>query len=557
MQSEFGETLSKVAIKNAIDMAGGDRAGLEVIERVIEFIIYREEHLNDEIDATIPVREEEVIRTLVEVVKSFNSLERFELLSLLIDYNSRRELFLSKELNDYFFAVCKRYGELLFTYDLTALLALRCSLFFPDKSVVFQATNESSARRIKTWAKFLKLELFQSKVVNLDYNNLEPSLAAIEICIPPFGARLFRPHTELNLPNLSRSTQMDEFSLLSFLHGRKHAAIFVVVDSLLFKGGFTTGTRAMLVESDRLTSVVALTAKQSFSKSSLTANLMFLTNTASPQVSHGIYLASERTSEHANFLAKPDFSQQLIDASMGSVMDQSEGIVVDKAVVETKDYDLTPDRYIETEASLKLDEFRGKYECTQLHNLVEIIRPIPIKDDGDEYEIKEIMISDFSNGAFINVSDTSEKIVRTNINSFVKIKSQMLRYGDILISVKATIGKVAMVSHIDETKYFTANQNMLILRLSDKAPLSREALLSFLSNKNVREYLDALATGSTLKNLKISYLKELKIPIPGEKIEREIKSHLSKVSNINREIAHLKAELKKLDAEGWPAIDLK
>lgn len=557
MQNEFAGTLSKVAIKNAIEMARGTMAGVEVIERVIEFIINREEYPNYEFDATIPAREKEIIRTLVEVVKTFNSLERFELLSLLIDYNNRRELSLSTELHDYLFEVCDGYGEILFTYDLTALLALRCSLFSPAKSVVFQATNESSARRIKTWAKFLKLEFFQTKVVDLDNNNLKASPEALEICIPPFGARLFRPHTEFNLPNLSRSTQMDEFSLLSYLGGRKHAAIFMVVDSLLFKGGLTTGTRAMLVESNRLTSVVALTAKQSFSKSSLTANLIFLKNATSPQVSHGIYLASERTSEKANFLAKPELSQQLFDASMDNVLDQNEGILVKKAVVETKDYDLTPDRYIETEASQKLDEFRNKYECTQLHNLVEIIRPVPIKDEGGEFEIKEIMISDFSNGAFVNVSEISEKIVRTNINNFVKIKSQMLRYGDILIGVKATIGKVAMVSDIDETKYFTANQNMLILRLSDKAPLSKEALLSFLSNKKVREYLDALATGSTLKNLKISYLKELEVPIPGEKIEHEIKSHLNKVGNINREIAHLKAELKKLDAEGWPAIDLK
>ena len=98
--------------------------------------------------------------------------------------------------------------------------------------------------------------------------------------------------------------------------------------------------------------------------------------------------------------------------------------------ISDKNYELMPDRYLDTETSLTLDAFFSKYQTIELQNLVEIIRPIPIKEESGEYKIHELMISDYKNGEFTGIEGTGYKTLNIGINTFVKIRNQMLRRPD-------------------------------------------------------------------------------------------------------------------------------
>ena len=98
---------------------------------------------------------------------------------------------------------------------------------------------------------------------------------------------------------------------------------------------------------------------------------------------------------------------------------------------------------------------------------------------------------------------------------------------------------------------------MLILRLSEHAPIGHETLLSYLSNEKVTQHLDSVATGSTLKNLKVAYLKELKIPIPSQELQQAIKQNFDEQHSIFEEMKRLERELLLKKLENWPASELQ
>ena len=95
------------------------------------------------------------------------------------------------------------------------------------------------------------------------------------------------------------------------------------------------------------------------------------------------------------------------------------------------------------------------------------------------------------------------KRIFLDLKTYMKAKAQIIQPGDILFSIKATIGKASLVDEFDfelpKNTFFTANQNMLIFRMRKNSEISPQALLCFLSNDVVNAHLNSLSTGSTLK----------------------------------------------------------
>lgn len=381
------------------------------------------------------------------------------------------------------------------------------------------------------------------------------------ISVPPFGGRIEEAQLAENNENVTKFTRSDEFEVLSILNTGETPAIVVATDSLLFRGGATLGSRAMLVESGRLAGVVSLSSKQSFKNTNVGANLLLLKaaveKDAQFRTNSEIYLASDRANMEDIFLKNPTKAVALLNSHSMQEIDSSGANVRRLTDISEKNYELMPDRYLATETSSTLEAFFSKYQTIELQNLVEIIRPIPIKEESGEYKIHELMISDYKNGEFTDVEGTNYKTLNIGINTFVKIRNQTLRKGDILISVKATIGKVTLISEVNENHFYSANQNMLILRLSEHAPIGHEALLSYLSNEKVTQHLDSVATGSTLKNLKVAYLKELKIPIPSQELQNAIKQNFDEQNSIYEEMKRLERELLLKKLENWPANEFQ
>ena len=105
------------------------------------------------------------------------------------------------------------------------------------------------------------------------------------------------------------------------------------------------------------------------------------------------------------------------------------------------------------------------------------------------------MIGDLEMGEILSLDQTGTKYKRNSIDmpTFTKVKQQAIEPGDLLFSIKATIGKVSLVQEVPDaqsrSKLIVANQNMLILRLKERAPISALALLCYLSNPVITKVL--------------------------------------------------------------------
>ena len=94
-----------------------------------------------------------------------------------------------------------------------------------------------------------------------------------------------------------------------------------------------------------------------------------------------------------------------------------------------------------------------------------------------------------------------------------KARRHELRPGDILLGVKGTIGKVAIVT--DEAhENLLAGQTMVILRLEDSDRIPDPIyLLRYLSQPAVAKFLNAMAGGSAIRFVRAKDIANLPVPI--------------------------------------------
>ena len=100
--------------------------------------------------------------------------------------------------------------------------------------------------------------------------------------------------------------------------------------------------------------------------------------------------------------------------------------------------------------------------------------------------------------------------------------------GDLLLSIKGTIGAVALVpddAAVDgDSGFWTAGQSFMVLR-PRKGGCSSIALFEYLSNNAVRETLRSLAGGAGIPTVSIKDLRQFKVPILTPVEEAEIEAN--------------------------------
>lgn len=174
----------------------------------------------------------------------------------------------------------------------------------------------------------------------------------------------------------------------------------------------------------------------------------------------------------------------LIDVINGTVEHSVAKFVNYNSIIRTN-YVLHPERYILDNEAQQAVALLQKYETQKLGNLVKIIRPESaslLRGSGDE-TIFEIQGGDLSDFGYIEVA-SKESFISSDV--FNHIESSFLQEGDIIITVRGTIGKVGIVSQALLDKYdgrVIVGQTSLVLRVSDTDKISPIALLMQLRSK--------------------------------------------------------------------------
>ena len=218
---------------------------------------------------------------------------------------------------------------------------------------------------------------------------------------------------------------------------------------------------------------------------------------------------------------------------------------------------LTVSRYL-SKTGAKLDAFNMRYGVRELSDLVELIRPValPKAEDG-EYLVHETAPGDIGEDGFLKMPP---KTVMVDRGALRKAQNQQLEAGDVILSVKGTIGRVGIVPdsvpgrHDDDL--WTVGQSMMILR-PHAARILPEVLYEYLSSEVVQQHFETLAGGAVIMSFNMKDLKGLPIPVPSMQEQQQIADAFRSRQNLYAKIQRIRDEISEHRSASWPHHDLE
>ncbi len=157
----------------------------------------------------------------------------------------------------------------------------------------------------------------------------------------------------------------------------------------------------------------------------------------------------------------------------------------------------------------------------------------PTKNEMISAGVPFIRAQNIINGT-VNDSD----ILYISDKKHESLKKGHLRTGDILITNRGEIGKLAIVP----AEFNGSNLNSQIAWLRCNEGVNNSYLYYFLKSENARKYFDLGTSGSALQQLTISKLKQIRVPVVSILDQKAIVEKLDKVF---AEIELLKSQIKQ------------
>lgn len=150
-------------------------------------------------------------------------------------------------------------------------------------------------------------------------------------------------------------------------------------------------------------------------------------------------------------------------------------------------------------------------------------------------EIRGELIKD--NGELERNPSMYRKISKVTSNRFPKT---ILKEGDFVLSVRGTIGKIAIIRKSEDGSNITAN----LMRISlDKKRCNPDFYKYILLSRNFQKKLNLVSSFTTIKTIQANRLKSLKIPLPPLPEQKKIAEILS---TVDLAIAKVDIEIKKV-----------
>lgn len=188
-------------------------------------------------------------------------------------------------------------------------------------------------------------------------------------------------------------------------------------------------------------------------------------------------------------------------------------------------------------------EYSESHALAPLDSAIEQGRPICygilMPGLGVENGIPVIKVRDFPDGY---IRETN--LLQTTPEIESPYKRSRLRSGDLIISIRGTIGRLAEVP----PSLDGANITQDTARLSIAPEYNRGYLRAVLESRFVENQIQSRITGLAVKGINIGELKQIQIPLPPRRKQDEIAEKLSTVSLAQQAIAVNSAQVRSVRA---------
>lgn len=152
----------------------------------------------------------------------------------------------------------------------------------------------------------------------------------------------------------------------------------------------------------------------------------------------------------------------------------------------------------------------------------------------------------------LNLFDVSKTGIITAVPKEIYVKKgctlkneKFLRNGDIVFSVKGTIGKVGYFN--DNRENVIPGQCFLIIRTKDEKTYPQKLLFSQLRGRDLQRIIKSKVSGKTLNVFQPNELKRLPIAANADKYKAQAEQTYAELLKINKRQIKLNADLKALD----------
>lgn len=357
-----------------------------------------------------------------------------------------------------------------------------------------------------------------------------------EVIMSPFGMKISSgaeiPSSTLAVlgeNERSRRLSSDPVALADGLQSPCPRIIVSVVNSVMFRGvGVEPIAREAVVESGRLETIFSVPGGMVFPNTGVASSFLVLgpEGKATKDIRF-VDLSDDRFAGktlRGRREVKPGVSW--LEATHAALSEGDRFAAdVPASDIREKDYTLSLERYLLPAAVVAVDDFLRDRTSRRLEDAVEMIRPLSMgKEEDGEFVIREAVPSDIGNGDFLGEPEKETLIERAQLR---KARNQRLMPGDVLLSVKGTIGSVALVPEQaaveGESGFWTAGQSFMVLRPKN-GEISSVALFEYLTSGPVKKALRSLAQGSGIPTISIKDLKEFRVPVPSPEEDDEVET---------------------------------
>ncbi|ATG47787.1 hypothetical protein CEW89_09560 [Celeribacter ethanolicus] len=445
--------------------------------------------------------------------------------------------------------------------------AHRMSLAGKAPSVRFSWINEDECQLMRDMAAALGLEDIIAVELAWPWERRRSDDDAdVEVVLPPFGMPIKQletvPHRTLGLLGLQEGRKArlnaETVSIADAIENTRARVILCVPEGELFRMvGTEPVARRALLDSGRLQAVMSVPSGMMLANTWVKTSLLVIS-------------AADATSSAVRFidLGHRTLSQKgrrgraeiLNDVSWRDMLkgetpeDRTLARDVTRDEVIANNTVLVPERYLNVGMREKIDAFLAQSDVAELSDVVELVRPVTISaDEEGEYTLLEAAPGDVNERGFVSTPKREIAVDRAKYN---KAFNQQLRPGDVLLSIKGTIGVVGVVPpdvpREGEDTIWTAGQSLMILRPKKRVKMSSLALYEYLSNDTVQDYIQSIAGGAAIQTLAMKDLKGFQIPMPDEQTVRSIEESFAARQAIFDEIDEMKLKLENVRAQGWP-----
>lgn len=393
-----------------------------------------------------------------------------------------------------------------------------------------------------------------------------------EVMLPPLGmqirdldavsARVLAPLG--SAPNRSGRLNAETLSILHALNTHETRTLILVAEGELFRMvGAEAVVRRQLIESDRLDAVLAVPPGLFYSSTMVKLGLLVIAEKPLERstvrfvdISHkGLSYRGTRGRFEFDFEPQTETAELIYGPAP---TDKTMGRDVTYDEIFEHNFVLTPDRYLNAGLRNRIDTLMRDADAATLPDVAEMIRPANLqKSLGEDYTIFEASPGDIGDRGYLDQPGRSFTVDRA---AYTRALNQRVQPGDVLLSIKGTIGVVGLVPEDvppeGDTAIWTAGQSLMILRPKKRGGMDPIALYEYLTDETVAEFIKSLAGGSVIQNLGMKDLKSFPVPVPSRQIMEDVRAGFMARQALLDEVADIQRRIAAERAEQWPHAQL-